>query len=136
VIDVPAVCDDCGGVFASGLVADESTDITIIGFRTTCPYCGGSGGIPDGSYDFIGDTIQVLAANPYSRERLERVRTILDELRSAGSNTSEEVVAALEEEAPELARIVRDHLVPRTPADLYALLTLLLGIVTLILKRG
>jgi hypothetical protein len=136
VIDVPALCGNCGGVFSSGIVADGSTNITIAGFRATCPYCGGVGAIPEGSYDFIGETIHVLAATPYSREQLERIRTILSELKDKEASTSEDVAAALEGEAPELARIIRERLVPRTAADLYTLLTLLLGIVTIILKRG
>lgn len=130
---VPAICRTCGAVFPSGIVADNSRDIMFTGCTAgPCPRCGGTGEIPDGVYDFVGEAMRVVAAPSYSRERLERIAAILAQARQAGAPAAD-VVAALEDEAPELSDLARRLLVPRTPAELAGFLVVLLMVVQIYL---
>jgi hypothetical protein len=104
---VPAFCESCGTTFASaGIFAGNARESSLKDMRIgPCPTCGGSGRVPDGVYDFIGDTIRVLSAPDYSRERLERLTEIIKEGRARGA-VPEEVASHLQEEAPELAPVI------------------------------
>jgi hypothetical protein len=134
--DVPAICRTCGTVFPSGIFAENSRDITFTGCTAgPCPRCGGMGEIPDGVYDFVGDAVRAVAASDYSLERLERIAALVAQARAAGIPAAE-VVATIEREAPELAAVARRLLVPKTPADLIAWLTLLLMVLQLHLASG
>jgi hypothetical protein len=134
--DVPAICRTCGAVFGSGIFAENSRDITFTGCTAgPCPRCGDTGEIPDGVYDFVGDAVRVVAASDYSRERLERIAAIVVQARQAGAPATE-VVAALEREAPELSDLAKRLLVPKTPADLIAWLTLLLMVLQIFLASS
>jgi hypothetical protein len=51
-------------VFPSGIEVKNARNITMVGNTAgPCPVCGGIGEIPDGVYDFVGDTIRVVAAS-------------------------------------------------------------------------
>jgi hypothetical protein len=86
-------------------------------------------------YDFVGDAVRMFAASSYSREQLERIAALVAKARETGMPASE-VAATIEREAPELAEVARRLLVPRTPADLIAWLTLLLMVLQLHLASG
>src|SRR5512136_1169416 len=59
---VPAVCDSCGVIFSSVFEVSDSTNISFYGCGSgPCPKCGGDGHIPDGVYNFIGNTIELLS---------------------------------------------------------------------------
>jgi hypothetical protein len=132
---VPAICRTCGTVFPSGIVAENSRDISFTGSTAgPCPNCGGTGEIPDGLYDFVGDTVRVVARSGYSRGQLERVAALLVQARQARTPAAD-VVAALEDEAPELSEIAKRLLVPKTPADLVAWLALLLLVVQMLTAK-
>jgi hypothetical protein len=130
---VPAICRTCGTVFPSGIVADNSRDIMFTGCTAgPCPKCGGTGEVPDGVYDFVGEAMRVVAAPSCSRERLERIAAILAQARQAGAPAAQ-VVDALKLEAPELSDLARRILVPRTRAELAGFLVVLLMVVQIYL---
>ncbi len=132
---VPAICQTCGTVFPSGIFAENSRNISFVGNRSgPCPNCGGMGEIPDGVYDFVGDTVRVVASSGYSRSQLQRIATLLIQARAAGTPAAD-VASALEDEAPELAEIAKRLLVPRTPADLVAWLMLLLLVIQMFIAK-
>jgi hypothetical protein len=122
-------------VFPSGIVAENSRDISFTGCTAgPCPNCGGTGEVPDGVYDFVGDTIRVVASTGYSRQQLERLAALVVQAREARTPAAD-VVATLEREAPELAGLAKRLLVPKTPADLAAWLTLLLMVLQMFIAR-
>jgi hypothetical protein len=132
---VPAICRTCGTVFESGIVAENSHNISFVGSTAgPCPNCGGTGEIPDGVYDFVGDTVRVVASSGYSHAQLQKIATLLIQARAAGMPAAD-VATALEDEAPELAVIAKRLLVPKTPADLVAWLTLLLLVVQMFMAK-
>jgi hypothetical protein len=133
-MDVPAICRSCGAVFPSGIVVKNARNITMAGNTAgPCPACAGMGEIPDGVYDFVGDTIRVVATSGYSRTQLERLADLIAQARVARASPIE-VVEQLEREAPELSEVAKRLLVPRTPADLVAWLTLILMAIQMLLS--
>lgn len=65
--DLPVVCDNCGGVFrGGGIIGSSGTNVTVVDNTVSpCPYCGGSGHIPNGVYDFVDGAIRaVWSLNP------------------------------------------------------------------------
>ena len=75
---VPAVCDNCGAIFPSTFEVSNSTDISFSGCGSgPCPACGGQGHIPDGVYNFIGNTIELLSGPKRSVSELQRLALIL-----------------------------------------------------------
>ena len=78
---LPAICDNCGTIFGSGIQATNSKNITIRGGKIgTCPKCGSIGSIPDGVYDVIDDVINVAALSELSNVQLLKIR---DDLHNA-----------------------------------------------------
>jgi hypothetical protein len=126
---VPAICPN-GHVFDSGFFIENSSDITFVGSRSQCPKCGARGVIPDGVYDAVGETLNVVAAGAYSREQLERVAALLGQAQSERMDPSD-LADALDNESPEIANVVRRYLVPRNPGDVYAFLGLLVALIAL-----
>src|SRR5450830_1236996 len=100
---LPAFCDTCGTVFGSGVVADTATNTTFSGNRSgPCPKCGGMGHIPDGVFNFIGNTIEILRVPARTVAELTHLAKILREAQEK-SQTKGEVSARIERELPSLA---------------------------------
>jgi hypothetical protein len=69
-----------------------------------CPKCGGTGHVPDGIYDFVGNVLSVLAAPERTIAELTRLREVLR--RSQKMRESREGAATrVEREVPVFARI-------------------------------
>jgi SEC-C motif len=133
-VHVPAFCDKCGAVFGSGFVADNSTNMTFVGNRAgPCPACGGMGHTPDGVFNFVGNTIEILSAPQRTVEELSRLAKIIGEAK--GKNRSpEQVSETIRNEIPELTSFA-DSL-PKTRTELYAFLTLAMSAITLLTQCG
>jgi hypothetical protein len=135
-MQVPAICRDCGAVIPSGIEVEGGGNLMMVGNTVgPCPVCGGIGEVPDGVYDFVGDTIRVVATSGYSRDQLQRLADLIAQARVAGASPRE-VVLQIEREAPELSEVAKRLLVPRTPADLGAWLTLLLMALQMLLSTS
>jgi hypothetical protein len=131
---VPAVCDRCGGFFPSPIEASNSTNITFSNVGVgPCPHCGGQGHVPDGTYNFIENTIELLSGPHRSRSDLERLAEILRAAKETGAST-QEVKERVAKELPEL-RSLADAL-PKTRGELYAFVGIILTILTLLLSEG
>src|SRR5712691_4196594 len=99
-VHVPAFCDTCGTVFNSGIVVENATNITFVGNSAgPCPVCGGMGHIPDGVFNFVGNTIQILSAPQRTVNELSRLAQIIREAREK-KETPEEVAKKIREELP------------------------------------
>lgn len=104
---VPAVCRTCGTLFAaSNILGGDARGISFSNVTVgPCPVCGGDGRIPDGTYDFLGDTIRVLAAPEHSRAGLERLLARATRIQQTQA-PPEEIARTLGREFPELAPTV------------------------------
>src|SRR4030065_663226 len=112
---IPAFCDTCGTVFNSGVFVENSTNISFTGNRAgPCPKCGGMGHIPDGVFNFIGNTIEILSAPERTISELMRLVQILREAK-ANSETREQVASRIEKELPALSKLGK--LLPENRAE-------------------
>lgn len=133
-MDIPAFCDTCGAVFRSGISVDNATNITFVGnVAGPCPVCGGMGHIPDGVFDFVGKTIKVLSASKRTVEELSRLAKVLGEALE-NKQSPQQVATTLRKEAPELSRLA--DVLPRTRAELYSFLALIVAAITLLTQVG
>jgi hypothetical protein len=126
---VPAFCDTCGTVFNSGIFVENSTNISFTGGRSgPCPKCGGMGHVPDGVFNFIGNTIEILSAPERTIAELTGLSKILREAKSQ-AETREQVISRIEKEIPSLSGLAK--LLPENKAELYGFLGVVLAAVQL-----
>lgn len=125
---IPAFCDTCGTAFNFGIFAENST-INFSGNKAgPCPRCGGIGHVPDGFFNFIGRTIEILSAPERTIRELQGLEKIFTEARSKGEN-NEQVVARVEKELPSLSSLA--NLLPANKAELYAFLGVVIATIAL-----
>lgn len=130
---VPAVCDTCGTIFPSGFVAEGASNVTFSGCGAgPCPKCGGNGHIPDGLYNFIGDTIELLSGPARTVAELQRLAEILKQARAEGA-TAEQISKKIDEEVPKLASLKAK--LPKTKSELYTFLGISIAALNLILGQ-
>jgi hypothetical protein len=130
---VPAICNSCGAIFPSGFEVENANDIRFSGCSSgPCPNCGSTGHIPDGVYNFIGNTIEFLSGPRRSATELQRLSAILKQARKDKAS-ADEIATKIEKEVPELSSI--KALLPKTRADLYAFLVIILTIIGMILNE-
>jgi hypothetical protein len=100
-------------VFESRLIAVTGTVTNLVMSNNSeqCPRCGAMAALPDGTFNVFGDTVEVLAATPLTRERLLRLSLILEQACS-GTMPEADVAAAVERDDPRLAELLR-RLPPR-----------------------
>jgi hypothetical protein len=140
-VPFPAFCPHCGLIFDShGLkIEGEVRGLTLAGNKETCPRCGQWAELPDGTFNVVDDTIQVLTASRLTTKRLLRLQAILEQanagFRAAQAMTDASVQAVSEavvDEAPEL-RPLLERYGPKMQA---ALLFLLALIVQTLIQQG
>jgi len=122
----PAVCDNCGTVFPSGFAFGPGTsNIRMTGNKSgPCPNCGGVGSVPDGVYDTLDDTLNIVST--WSPDRITRLIESLEQARNAPDPlTATEGVLAQE---PELWNIATRLLVPTNSAEFWAFVAALFAI--------
>ncbi len=125
---VPAFCDTCGTVFNSGLFVEESSNITFAGNKSgPCPRCGGMGHVPDGVFNFIGNTIEILSAPERTVSELVGLARILQEAREKREDR-EQVTARIEKELPSLSVLAK--LLPANKNELYGFLGVVIAAVS------
>ena len=121
---VPAVCDRCGMIFPSGVEVSDSTNITFYGCGAApCPGCGGDGHIPDGVYNFIGNTIELLSGPSRTVSELERLANILRQVHQEGASLAQ-VGQKIQNEVPKLSSL--KNILPKTRSELYAFIAIVI----------
>jgi hypothetical protein len=134
---IPVVCGSCGSFFFAQNFIGGSGTVTVsnVGYGP-CPVCGGMGRVLDGTYEFVGETVRLLAGPEWTRERLVRLAALLHDLARQpvrhGDLKPENVLVSLAKEEPSLAA----RLKPKSSVELAAWLTLLLMIVQTLLGFG
>lgn len=97
-----AMCPRCGSVDATGVVGGTATTFKDVGTR--CPRCGGKALIPNGTYDFVGDTVAAFRAPGVTREKIERFREIAKDV-EAGQLTAEQASSQVAQLGATLATV-------------------------------
>jgi len=91
------------------------------------------GHIPDGVFNFVGNTIEILSAPKRTVDELSRLAKILREAQEK-KQSPEEVAQTIRKELPELSGLA--DLLPKTRAELYAFLALIVAVVALLSQSG
>ncbi|WP_430250125.1 SEC-C metal-binding domain-containing protein [Priestia flexa] len=104
--NMPAICNNCGTIFPSGFFGNNA-QMTFSGCQAgPCPRCNGIGNVPDGTFSFVENAIQILSAPQRTIEELTRFSEIL---RSAqkGSTSAEKIKEEVLKETPQLSPLLR-----------------------------
>lgn len=89
-MNIPAICNKCRTIFASGIALKGSCTVITTGCTAgPCPNCGDIGTIPDRIYNYISDTIDVLSSSEYSRKEIQNVVNILKKAKKNNSSLNE-----------------------------------------------
>ncbi|KUP08074.1 hypothetical protein Q73_07570 [Bacillus coahuilensis m2-6] len=112
---IPAVCDNCSTIFSSGIFVENSS-LELSGNKSgPCPNCGGMGQVPDGVFNFIGNTIEIISAPERSIYELRRFASLL--ARAYQEDLAEEQVEEqIAREVPSMSSIL--SLLPRNRTEL------------------
>lgn len=127
---LPAFCTQCGRVVSSGISAGNSVNITISGCTATCPYCGGEARTIEGTFNFIGNTIEIIKASDITKEKLQNLKLTLE--KNKRTLTKESFEETLNSKAPELSGLA--SIMPKTRAELYTFIGLLITIISFFLS--
>ena len=127
---IPAFCDVCGTPFSSGLFFENASNVTLSGNKSgPCPSCGGMGHVPDGVFNFIGNTIEILSAPQRTVKELTRLAQIIREAK-AKEQSNEQVAAQIKQELPGLSSLA--DLLPKDRGELYGFLAVVLAAIQLL----
>lgn len=131
---MPAVCDSCGTIFPSGFEVENAYHTTFSNCGSgPCPTCGSMGHIPDGVYNFIGNTIELLSGPSRTRSELHRLATILRQAREQKASL-DQVGERIRREVPELSSL--KDLLPKTRSEIYSFIAIIIAIIGLILGQA
>lgn len=132
-IAMPAFCTKCENVFSSGFIfGGTSRNITLQGNLASCPKCGGIGIVPDGTYDFIEDTIHILSGPETTLDSLRRLKSILEKAKEE-DREPQEVAATIKREIPEQS-LIADNLEKEKKDKFRFQITLMVAIVGIVIS--
>lgn len=130
---MPAFCNTCGRIFPSGMEFDGATNVSISGCKSKCPVCHNLADVSDGTFNFIGDTIEILKAPNITIEKLVQFKSILESAKK--ENKSKEAIAdEISATVPELNKL--SAILPTIKSDLYGFLSFILALLQMIIGSG
>lgn len=121
---IPALCKVCGNLFPSGYDFGNIQHLTLNSNSTTCPNCRSTVALVDGVFNIIGNTAEVLSAPETTYAELQKIETLIQQLRKQQIQ-SEEIVKAIEKEVPRVAPLIKNARLANV--DISGLLTILLA---------
>jgi len=128
--NIPAFCENCNLFFSSGFHFENSI-VSLSGNKVQCPNCKDMVPIPDGVFNFVNNTIEIIKAPNITTLKLEEYKNLLEKLRTEKASYNE-IKSEIEKNAPELNSL--SAFLPKTRTELYAFLGLLLTIIGLALN--
>lgn len=106
-INLPAFCDNqkCGAIFPSGFMINKAMNIKLQGNKSgPCPHCGSMGSIPDGVFNFVESTIEIISAPQHTIEELGKLSKIITEaIKNRESNQT--IAEKIEKKIPSFSSI-------------------------------
>lgn len=131
--EMPVFCDKCGLIFGSGFHFENTTNVSLSGNRAQCLRCHNMAPIPDGLFNFVNDSIEIINAPQTTVEKLEYYKTLIKELKDKKADYNK-VKSEIEEKAPELNSLI--NFLPKNRSELYTFLALILATISFTLDRG
>lgn len=128
---LPAICDQCGTTFPSGVeMAGGCHNNLFTGFKAgPCPKCGGAGSIPDGIYGVLDGLIQFAHAGEFPQRRLEMLGDIAIAAQKGGWS-ADQFKDEAEKRAPGAAKLL--SWLPTNKAEWMAAIGLVLAALQLL----
>ncbi len=130
---IPAFCEKCKLIFPSPINVENSTNIGFNDVGVSCPNCGHRATIPDGVYDVIGNTIDLIKGSSLSKQKIRQYKSLIEHLKSEKVNY-ENVKEEIQKNAPELNSLI--SFLPKNRNELYAFLALIIATLSLISQYG
>jgi hypothetical protein len=129
---VPAVCDNCGRLFSSGIELINSEVSFVDSGAGPCPHCGGNGRILSGVYNTLGETLSILI-DPTNPGRAPGFLEVLKQIRDQNASPEEvrETIKRVEPQLRGLLTFLRDR---ENRKEVYIVIGLLIALLTLYLK--
>jgi hypothetical protein len=104
---VPSKCLSCGLVFSSGAISISNCDQITLGSNfENCPQCGGLARMVEGTFDALGQKLEVIQASSFDRQLIEQLNNILFRYQ-AGSLSEKEATDELLYAHPEASETLR-----------------------------
>ncbi len=127
---LPSICTNpkCGVIFASpiNLLATDNTFINLM--YGICPKCGTVGRIPDGKYSGIGDKLFATLFDIADIGILKDYKSFVSEQIKSGADP-DIILKSANNKFPQLKSL--SDLIPKTRAEAYTFIGLMLSIITL-----
>ena len=79
--EMPVFCDNCGLIFGSGFHFENTINVTLSGNRVQCPRCHNMTFIPDGLFNFVNDSIEIINAPKTTVDKLLYYKSLIRELK-------------------------------------------------------
>jgi hypothetical protein len=107
VTPIPVICDDCGRIWITeqlvGVTGGGSANVQLQNVGVSpCPYCGGTGHVPDGMYRLQENAAEYLGA--LKPAELRALLHVVSEAQAQNLN-AEQVAERIEEEVPAAAEV-------------------------------
>ncbi|MGU2445506.1 SEC-C metal-binding domain-containing protein [Burkholderia cenocepacia] len=128
---VPAICNQCGTPFPSGLeMGNGSHSNTFISFTAgPCPKCGGRGSIPPGVYGVIDGLVQFARAGGSPNERLAMLGEVAVAAKENGWS-ADQFKDEAERRSPGASKLL--SWIPSNKGEWYTFVGLLIMVATLL----
>ncbi|WP_317938184.1 hypothetical protein [Sulfitobacter pontiacus] len=104
--DIPAICQNCGLVFPSGIGVKLYSQVQTHGGGSRCPRCKEGASIPDQIIRVIENGIQVFKADDFTIDVLRALNIAVEDLRS-GKKPTPAIIGQLHKSSPSIANEFR-----------------------------
>src|SRR5437867_3405636 len=131
---IPVVCQSCRRMWlATNIIGGSGTArVTIMNSTVSpCPFCGGTGRIPNGVYELAGGVVRYLASGAVSVPDLRLLQGVLRDAQQRQAKPSE-IVQEIKQKVP-AAEGITASFSSQTSIALAAWLTVLLTLIGIIL---
>jgi hypothetical protein len=125
-VGIPAHCPHCGRVFVSSAFSfGLAATVVLENNKTNCPFCGKTADIVDGTFNFLGNVVQVTNAPPRTIAIIKVLQAALNAAQQGEPDTK--VLDKIKDASPELADQIQKATVASGKPLVGLLLLLLAG---------
>jgi SEC-C motif len=131
---IPVVCQQCKRLWVTTNFIGGTGNVRITMIDNTvspCPYCGGTGKVPNGVYELANGVVRYLASGAVSVADLRRLQDVLRDAQQQHARPAQ-VVQEIKRKVPSAEGITASF-GSQASIALAAWLTVLIGLITLIL---
>ncbi len=129
---IPIFCENCGELSTFNNLIDiadgANVKINFSGNKASCSNCGKLAVIVDGTYEFIGNTLEIFKSSKVTNSQLKRLIKILANA-SDNKMTGKEISQNIVNEVPELSKL--SDLIPKKSSEVNQWISIIIALVSL-----